>query len=93
MKRQKTADSIENEDIVLWKCPILYKVRGYMEEIEEWENILVPTASAGRGKRRSYRGHAYKVGRFLGWYYGKQAKGDRCRVSDRKRHETLQLYV
>ena len=24
--------------------------------------------------------HAYKVGRFLGWYYGKQAKGDRCRV-------------
>ena len=21
--------------------------------------------------------HAYKVGRFLGWYYGKQAKGDR----------------
>ena len=24
--------------------------------------------------------HAYKVGRFLGWYYGKQAKGDHCRV-------------
>ena len=24
--------------------------------------------------------HAYKVGRFLGWYYGKQAKEDRCRV-------------
>ena len=24
--------------------------------------------------------HAYKVGRFLGWYYGKQAKGERCRV-------------
>lgn len=24
--------------------------------------------------------HAYKVGRFLGWYYGKQAKGDRCRI-------------
>ena len=22
--------------------------------------------------------HAYKVGRFLGWYYGKQAKGDLC---------------
>ena len=24
--------------------------------------------------------HAYKVGRFLGWYYGKQAKEERCRV-------------
>lgn len=24
--------------------------------------------------------HAYKVGRFLGWYYGKQAKGERCRI-------------
>ncbi len=24
--------------------------------------------------------HAYKVGRFLGWYYGEQAKGDRCRI-------------
>lgn len=24
--------------------------------------------------------HAYKVGRFLGWYYGKQAKGEKCRV-------------
>lgn len=24
--------------------------------------------------------HAYKVGRFLGWYYGKQSKGERCRV-------------
>ena len=24
--------------------------------------------------------HAYSVGRFLGWYYGKQAKGERCRI-------------
>lgn len=24
--------------------------------------------------------HAYKVGRFLGWYYGKQAKDERCRI-------------
>ncbi len=24
--------------------------------------------------------HAYKVGRFLGWYYGRQPKEDRCRV-------------
>lgn len=24
--------------------------------------------------------HAYQVGRFLGWYYGKQPKGDRCRI-------------
>ncbi len=24
--------------------------------------------------------HAYKVGRFLGWYYGKRAKGERCRI-------------
>lgn len=24
--------------------------------------------------------HAYKVGRFLGWYYGKQPKGERCRI-------------
>lgn len=24
--------------------------------------------------------HAYKVGRFLGWYYGKKAKGERCRI-------------
>ena len=24
--------------------------------------------------------HAYKVGRFLGWYYGKNPKGDRCRI-------------
>lgn len=24
--------------------------------------------------------HAYRVGRFLGWYYGKQAKGERCRI-------------
>lgn len=24
--------------------------------------------------------HAYRVGRFLGWYYGRQAKGERCRV-------------
>ena len=24
--------------------------------------------------------HAYKVGRFLGWYYGQKAKGERCRI-------------
>ena len=24
--------------------------------------------------------HAYKVGRFLGWYYGQKTKADRCRV-------------
>lgn len=24
--------------------------------------------------------HAYKVGRFLGWYYGRKAPGERCRV-------------
>ena len=24
--------------------------------------------------------HAYRVGRFLGWYYGKRAKAERCRV-------------
>lgn len=24
--------------------------------------------------------HAYKIGRFLGWYYGKNPKGDRCRI-------------
>ena len=24
--------------------------------------------------------HAYKVGRFLGWYYGPKAKGQRCRI-------------
>ncbi|MCI8511493.1 MAG: phosphoglucosamine mutase [Lachnospiraceae bacterium] len=24
--------------------------------------------------------HAFRVGRFLGWYYGKQPKGERCRV-------------
>lgn len=24
--------------------------------------------------------HAYQVGRFLGWYYGKRAKGERCRI-------------
>ena len=23
---------------------------------------------------------AYKVGRFLGWYYGQKTKADRCRV-------------
>lgn len=24
--------------------------------------------------------HAYKVGRFLGWYYGQKNPGERCRV-------------
>ena len=24
--------------------------------------------------------HAYKVGRFLGWYYGQKTKADRCRI-------------
>lgn len=24
--------------------------------------------------------HAYQVGRFLGWYYGQQKKGERCRI-------------
>ena len=24
--------------------------------------------------------HAYKVGRFLGWYYGQKAPDERCRV-------------
>ena len=24
--------------------------------------------------------HAYKIGRFLGWYYGQKTKADRCRV-------------
>lgn len=24
--------------------------------------------------------HAYKIGRFLGWYYGKDPKGERCRI-------------
>ena len=24
--------------------------------------------------------HAYKVGRFLGWYYGKKNPGEKCRI-------------
>ena len=80
MKRQKTADSIENEDIVLWKCPILYKVRGIWRKIEEWENIFGTDGFRGEANVDLTVEHAYKVGRFLGWYYGKQAKGDHCRV-------------
>ena len=26
---------------------------------------------------------AYKVGRFLGWYYGQKTKADRCRISEK----------
>ena len=40
--------------------------------------------------------HAYKVGRFLGWYYGKQAKEERCRVvigKDTRRSSYLWLPV
>ena len=25
--------------------------------------------------------HAYKVGRFLGWYYGQKTKEERCRIA------------
>ena len=35
---------------------------------------------------------AYKVGRFLGWYYGQKTKADRCRVvigTDRFRRRCL----
>ena len=32
--------------------------------------------------------HAYKVGRFLGWYYGQKAKGERCRIVIGKDSET-----
>ena len=36
---------------------------------------------------------AYKVGRFLGWYYGQKTKADRWPGRDRQGYETQQLYV
>ena len=79
MNRQKTADSIENEDIVLWKCPILYKVRGIWRKLRSGK-YFGTDGFRGEANVDLTVEHAYKVGRFLGWYYGKQAKGDRCRV-------------
>ena len=35
---------------------------------------------------------AYKVGRFLGWYYGQKTKAD-LPGRDRQGYETQQLYV
>ena len=37
--------------------------------------------------------HAYKVGRFLGWYYGQKSQGRALPDRDRKGYETEQLYV
>ena len=41
--------------------------------------------------------HAYKVGRFLGWYYGelrrRRGRGRSGTHCDRKGHETIKLYV
>ena len=34
--------------------------------------------------------HAFKVGRFLGWYYGQEHK---AKDRHRKRHQKKQLYV
>ena len=34
--------------------------------------------------------HAFKVGRFLGWYYGQRSQSKGC---DRKRYKKKQLYV
>ena len=34
--------------------------------------------------------HAFKVGRYLGWYFGREKK---ARIRDRKRYKTKQLYV
>ena len=91
MKRQKTADSIENEDIVLWKCPILYKVRGIWRKLRNGK-YFGTDGFRGEANVDLTVEHAYKVGRFLGWYYGKQAR-ETLQSCDRKRHETLQLYV
>lgn len=33
--------------------------------------------------------HAFKVGRYLGWYFGREESQNR----DRKRYKTKQLYV
>ena len=38
------------------------------------------TASAVRANVDLTVEHAYKVGRFLGWYYGQKTPDERCRV-------------
>ena len=37
--------------------------------------------------------HAYKVGRFLGWYYGKNHEDGKSKGCYRKRYQKKQLYV
>ena len=37
--------------------------------------------------------HAYKVGRFLGWYYGQKKPEERCQMCDRQGHPAQQLHV
>ena len=42
-----------------------------------WENILELMVSV---ERQMTVEHAYKVGRFLGWYYGQKTPGEKCRI-------------
>ena len=64
-----------------------------MEEIEGMGKYFGTDGFRGEANVDLTVEHAYKVGRFLGWYYGKQAKGRPLQSRDRKRYETLQLYV
>ena len=43
-------------------------------EMNVWVNILAPTASAGEANVNLTADHAYKVGRFLGWYYNEKRR-------------------
>ncbi len=48
-------------------------------KIYKWENISVQTASGVKLMLTLTVNHAFEVGRFLGWYYGKD-KNERCKI-------------
>ena len=47
---------------------------------KKWENILGTDGFRGEANVNLTVEHAFKVGRFLGWYYGQKNPDERCRI-------------
>ena len=59
-----------------------------MREVKKMGRYFGTDGFRGEANENLTADHAYKVGRFLGWYYG-----DPCKNSYRQGHTPFKLYV
>ena len=63
-----------------------------MREVKKMGRYFGTDGFRGEANENLTADHAYKVGRFLGWYYG-ELKRHPCKNSYRQGHTPFKLYV